>query len=254
MQKSNLVRALNALLLTALLLVGVGLVWEFATQHYWSGLADAIIPLEAAPEEKVEAILAWMGRWPARASVDEASGQPQDRIATSRGLHYLSDCGAATNIVLNLSASSGFRARRLLLLGDDGGTMHVVTEVQTGQRWIVVDALNRAVLRGENGNALTREELADPEVFREAVAVVPGYKPEHTFRHTAHIRAEKIPILGGVLRGVLNRILPGWEGWVAESLVFDRRSRLFTMSAALLFTAAALGRAFAGWRLRRKSS
>lgn len=252
-QQPKLIRALNVAVFVTLLLLGIGLLWEYSTQQYWNGLADAIIPLQATPEQKVEAILTWMNRWAERASTGEASGEPLDRIASFRGLRYLSDCGAATNIVLNLSSAGGFRARRLLLLGEDGGTKHVVVEVLAGQRWIVVGALRRAVVRGKDGQTLTREQLANPQVFQEAIAAVPGYSSDYTFQRTANIRIEKIPLVGGMLRPVLNKLAPEWEGWLAESLIFDRRSRLFAVSTALLFAGTTLGRLFAGWRLRRKT-
>jgi hypothetical protein len=250
----KLIRALDRVIFITLLLVGLGLVWEYATQQYWSGLADAILPLHASPEEKVEAILAWMNRWADRASNDRASGEPLDRIASFRGLRYLNDCGAATNIILNLSSAGGFRARRLLLLGEDGRTKHVVVEVLASHRWIVVATLRRAVFRGKDSQALTREQLADPEVFQQAIAAIPGYDPDYTFQRTANIRVEKIPVAGGMLWRVLNKLLPEWEGWLAESLVFDRRSRLFTACAVCLLAVAVLVRLFAGWRLRRRSS
>ena len=58
---------------------------------------------------------------------------------------------------------------------------------------------------------MTKEELRDPEVFRDAISRMPGYDPDYTFERTIHIRLERIPILGKSLRRVLDRLAPGWE-------------------------------------------
>ncbi len=251
MENRKLLRTGNWLLAFTAFLAGLGLLWEYGAVQYWRGLAHAIVPWAATPEEKVEAILAWMNDWPARAGAKPASGQPQDAVMRFCGLQYPSDCGAATNVIVNMAAASEMRARRLLLLDAERKTKHVTAEVLLGERWVVVDGLNYAVLRDASGQGMTREELADPEVFQQAISRLPSYNPEYTFERTAHIRVEKIPLFGSVLRRVLDRVVPGWEGALAETLLLDRPSRLFFALAVLLFLSAAAARGAMAWRLRR---
>ena len=58
--------ATNSLLAISVLLLLVGVVWEHSTRRYLKGFADAVVPLTAPPDQKVEAILNWMQRGPAR--------------------------------------------------------------------------------------------------------------------------------------------------------------------------------------------
>lgn len=250
MENRNLLRTWNWLLAFTAFLAGLGLLWEYGTEQYWRGLAHATVPVEATSEEKVEAILAWMKNWPARAGATLASGQPQDAVMRFCGLQYPSDCGAATNVILNLAEASGARARRLLLLDAERKTKHVVAEVLLGERWAVVGGLSYAVLRDASGREVTREELADPAIFQQAISRMPSYNPEYTFERTANIRVEKIPLFGSMLRRVLDRVVPGWEGVLAESLLLDRPSRLFSAFAILLFLSAAAVWGAMAWRLR----
>ncbi|MCL6565877.1 MAG: hypothetical protein K6U09_05565 [Acidobacteriia bacterium] len=251
MANRNLLRLGNWLLAFTAFLAGLGLLWEYGAVQYWRGLAHAIVPVEATPEEKVEAILTWMSNWPARTGATTASALPQDAVMRFCGLQYPSDCGAAKNVIVNLAAASGLRARRLLLLNPERKTKHVAAEVLLGERWVVVDGLNHGVLRDASGRALTREELADPEIFQQAVSRLPSYNPDYTFERTANVRVEKIPLLGSVLRRVLDRVVPGWEGALAETLLLDRPSRKFAAFAVLLFLLAAAARGAITWRLQR---
>ena len=149
--------AANALLLIAVCLVFCAMTWEYSTRRYLKGFSDAVVPALAAPEEKITAILAWMAHGPARLPL-APKGTTQDRDPTDT-LNYeslLKVCGSATNGFINLAASSGLSARRLLLLDDNRGAKHVVAEVLLNGQWIVVDPSFRTILRGANGQLLTR--------------------------------------------------------------------------------------------------
>jgi SAM-dependent methyltransferase len=224
----------NALLAVSVLFVLYTLVWEYSTQRYLKGFSDAVVPALATPEEKITAILAWMGHGPARLPA-LPSGVTQDRDPTDT-LNYqalLQVCGSATNAFINLADSSGLSARRLLLLNNNHGAKHVVAEVLVNGKWIVVDPSFRTILRGPSGQFLTRNDLANPTVFWVATHNIPHYDPSYDYTETVHVRLTRIPFLGEALHRTLNRYLPDWSDSPAISLLIERES-LAAVVASLL--------------------
>ena len=54
-------------------------VWEFSVRQYLQGFSDAVVPEAAAPQQKVEAILAWMRNGPPRLEAQNATNlSPND--------------------------------------------------------------------------------------------------------------------------------------------------------------------------------
>jgi SAM-dependent methyltransferase len=229
----------NALLAVSILLVLYTSVWEYSTQRYLKGFSDAVVPSLASPEEKITAILAWMGHGPARLPA-APPGVTQDRDPTET-LNYqalLQVCGSATNAFINLADSSGLSARRLLLLNTDHGAKHVVAEVLVNGEWIVVDPSFRTILRGANGQFLTRRDLADQTVFWIATHNIPHYDPSYDYTETVHVHLTRIPFLGEALQRILNRYLPDWSNSPAISLLIERESLaavVTSLLAVLLF-------------------
>ena len=202
----------GALVISAFLLVLYGLAWTYGTERYLKGFADAIVPLEGSPQEKTEALLRWFRHEPGRTGAPlEGPAGRRDPVNAVENARLLKACGGAGNAFINLADVAGLRTRRLLLLAPSGGAMHVVAEVQWGERWVVVDPRLGHVLRDRSGRALTKEELRDPEVFHDAMGRIPGYNPTHTFERTAHIHLRRIPLVGQLLRRALDRFAPGWE-------------------------------------------
>jgi hypothetical protein len=224
----------NILLILAVLLTGYSAVWEYSTRKYLKGFSDAVIPFSSSAEEKAEAILRWMSNGPSRqAAGPDATSPDRDPVDTLNYASLLKVCGSATNAFVNLGDSAGLAVRRLLLLDSRRLTKHVVAEVLIDGRWIVVDPAFRTVMRGSDGGLLTREQLSDPAVFSVATRDIKGYDPIDTYESTAHVRISRIGFAGLPLRGVLNRLLPGWEDSTAISLLMERES-LATMVAALV--------------------
>ena len=240
--------AINFLFLASVLLLVLGIAWEYSTRRYLKGFADAVVPLSAGPEQKVEAILAWMKHGPARRSTvgtdSLAQRDPQDTLNYGELLRV---CGTATNAFVNLASSSGLPARRLLLLGPDQRTKHVVAEVRLEDRWVVVDPAYRTIFRDAQGRLLTRQQLTDPRSFREATQKVEGYPPEYTFERTAHVRVGRVPVIGKLLRRILDTFLPGWEEAVNWTLVVERESFAATLLAALLVCFSVASRFVLSW-------
>jgi hypothetical protein len=107
----------NLLLRLSFFAAFYAIAWEYSTQRYLKGFSDAVIPAAASPEEKVQAILDWMAHGPARLR-SGLVGSAQDRDPTDK-LNYdslLRVCSTATNAFINLAASGGLPARRILLL------------------------------------------------------------------------------------------------------------------------------------------
>jgi hypothetical protein len=213
-------------------------VWEISVRRYLRGFSDAIIPEAAPAQQKAEAILAWMQNGPPRfESAHPAQLSPRDPEDTLNYRQLMDVCGSATNAFLNLSRSAGLQTRRLLLLSPDRTTKHVVAEVNVDGRWVVADATYRSFLKDAHGNLLTRKELQDPAIFREATSVLPHYPAEYTFERFAHVRVSALPLLGTSARALLDRVYPGWDENMDWSLLLERRSFawFFFSTLGLLF-------------------
>ena len=211
----SLVRlASSALLIAAFALLVYGLAWNYSTHRFLKGFADAIIPLEGSPQEKTEALLGWFRHEPERISAPLAGSdslRDRDPVNIVQNTRLLKICGSATNAFMNVADVAGLKTRRLLLLARSGGAMHVVAEVQWGERWVVVDPQQTSVFKDRSGHALTKAELRNPRVFRDAISRIPGYSPTYTFERTTHLHLERIPLLGNLVRRTLEHLSPGWE-------------------------------------------
>lgn len=243
----------NLLLAAALLLTVWSGIWELSVRRYLRGFSDAVIPESSSSQEKVEAILDWMRNGPPRLeTTDQTRVSPRDPEDTLNYRQLLEVCGSATNAFLNLSRSAGLQTRRLLLLSTDHNTKHVVAEVNLDGHWVIVDATYRVLMKGANGNLLTRQDLRDPKVFQEATSVLPHYPPEYTYDSYAHVHLSALPLHGAGLRVVLDRVFPNWDEYVDWSLLLERRSFMyfFLSTNALVFLL--LVRLVLGWIADRR--
>lgn len=239
---------LNAALLFAAFGAVYSLGWEMSTRRYLRGFSDAIVPATAPAEEKIEAILTWMAHGPARLKRG-LDGSVPDRDPTDT-LNYealLKVCGTATNAFINLVDSGGLQVRRLLLLDSNRGAKHVVAEVFVDGRWIIADPAYRILWRGPDDKPLTREQLADPAIFKAVTSGVPAYDPSYTFDRTAHIRVARLGFIGLPVRSVLDHITPGWEDSTAATLLVERSSFAYTVLSLFLVVMLFLLRAGVCW-------
>ena len=245
-------------LANAFLVVSIGLVvysagWEFSTRSYLKGFSDAIVPASDNPEQKVEAILAWMQHGPSRRSTPDpealATRNPEDTLNYQQLLEV---CGTATNAFVNLAQSSGLHARRLLLLDENRSSKHVVVETLIDNRWIIVDPAFRTILRLPTGHPAIRDELRDPEVFRAATHSIPNYPAIYTYEATVHVHLSRIPVVGGFLRTVFNFVWPSWEESIDWTLLLERESFAMLTASILLLCLALAVRLFLGWYCSRK--
>ena len=243
----------NTLLLISFALLMAGLVWEYSTRRYLQGFADAVVPYSDNPEQRVESILGWMEHGPARRTTDTSEELAlRDPHTTLNYEQLLKVCGTATNAFVNLAASAGLDSRRLLLLSPEGGSKHVVAEVYLEKRWVVVDPAFRRLFRDAQGRTVTRYQLQDPEVWRQATSAVPNYPLSYTYETTVHVRLRRVPYVGRFLRRNLDRFFPGWEEAVDWTLLVERESLAFTFLAAALLLSALVSRFLVGWYGRRK--
>jgi hypothetical protein len=202
------------------------LAWEYSTRLYLSGFSNAILPYSSSPENNVAAILAWMDQGPAR-STDYYSDDAQDRdpVDTLNYKELMTVCGTATNAFVNLASAGGIEARRLLLLDAQGmNANHVVAEVYIDGRWIIVDPSFHVILRGSDGHLLTRQELANPEILRQATRDIAGYDPAYNYEHTAFIHLARLPVVGDFLQSKLNTVLPSWQERLNLTVLVERQS------------------------------
>jgi hypothetical protein len=210
--------------------------WEFSVRRYLAGFSDAIIPVGATPEKRVEAILSWMSHGPPRSEELTPGGMSiRDPEITLNYQELLAVCGTATNAFLNLARSAHLEVRRLLLLAPDRTAKHVVAEVRLNGRWIVVDPTYRLIMRNSAGEMLTRSQLKDPQTLAAAIAGIPDYRKDYSYERFAHLRIARLPLEGLRLRSFLDRLWPNWDESLDWSLLLERES-FFVMTLAAVGT------------------
>lgn len=238
----------NVLLLGSVVAVLLGMGWEFSTRSYLKGFSDAIIPADEDPEQKIKAILQWMASGPARRDAPDPGGlaarNPEETLNVQS---LLAVCGTASNAFVNIAQVSGLKARRLLLLDQNGSSKHVVVEVLLDGRWIVVDPSHHFILRLADGRPATRSDLMDPAVFRTATAAVPDYPRSYTYESTVHVRLSRIPWIGKRLRTIFNFIWPSWEESINWTLLVERESFAMLVTSLFLLCFALGARLLLGW-------
>ncbi|HYL61426.1 MAG TPA: transglutaminase domain-containing protein [Candidatus Methylomirabilis sp.] len=218
-------RSVNALLAAALVSSIYAGVREYSVRRYLQGFADAVVPGTATPEQKIEAILAWMRVGPARnVATNPAALAARDPETTLNYQQLLNVCGTATNAFLNLARSGGLNVRRLLLLTPEYRVKHVVAEVEVSRRWVIVDPAFRVMFRSTKGQLLTRSELQDPIIFDDAISSAPLYPREYDYERFTHVRLERLPIAGAGIRRVLDIVFPNWDEVLDWSLLLERES------------------------------
>lgn len=235
----------NMTLITAVLLILSGMAWEYSTRMYLSGFSNAVLPFTSSPESKVIAILSWMERGPARSTeYFSDDGENRDPVDTLNYKELLTVCGTATNAFVNLASAGGIEARRLLLLdAQNRSTNHVVAEVHIDGRWVIVDPSYHTVLRDADGRLLTKHDLTNPDVLREATENVPGYDPAYNYEHTAFIHVAGLPIVGTLLQRKMNALLPSWQEKINWTVLVERQSYdTIVLGMLLLFFAIFLQR------------
>jgi hypothetical protein len=213
-------------------------VWEFSVRQYLKGFSNAIVPEVASPQQKAEAILAWMSKGPPRRVAEKSEElSPRDPLNTLNYQHLLEVCGSATNAFLNLGRSAGLETRRLLLLTPEHTTKHVVAEVYLDGRWVIVDPAYRVLMKDAQGNLLTRKDLQNDGTLRQATRSLPDYRPEYTYERFAHVRLAALPFHGAGVRKFLDWLFPSWEERLDWGLFLERRSflYLFLSAGSLIF-------------------
>ena len=123
----------------------------------------------------------------------------------------------------------------------------MVAEVLIAGRWIVVDPTYRVIMKDAAGNYLTRKDLQNPVVFREAISAVPNYPREYTYDHLAHVRLARLPYIGFGLRKMLGTIAPGWEEAIDWSLLLERESFFYLVLSVTAMLFFLLLRAVLAW-------
>ncbi len=259
MKKESILQAVsfsvNILLISSLLLTLLGLAWEYSTHLYLSGFANAVLPYSSTPENKVAAILAWMQQGPAR-ETDYYSddSESRDPVDTLNYKELLSVCGTGTNAFVNLASAGGIQARRLLLLDAQGlNTNHVVAEVYLDGRWAIVDPSFHAILKDSDGNFLTKEQLARPEVLLEATRDLPGYDLSYNYEHTAFIHFAGLPVVGPFLQAKWNSVLPSWQENFNWAVLLERQSNATLVAGIFLLCFAICLRRMICWYGRKFS-
>jgi hypothetical protein len=238
----------NVLLLASIVAVLYAGGWEYSVRRYLDGFSDAIVSDSQSAEYQADAILQWIKNGTTRPEAPNLSAlSTRDPQITLNYRQLLSICGSATNAFLNLARSNGLRARRLLLLSENGTAKHVVAEILINGRWVIADPVYHVLLRDAHGNLLTRSELHNPATFAEAIQAIPGYNPEYSYERFAHVRMSKLPLAGDKARWFLDHVFPGWEERIEWSLLLERESFLALTLSLMLMASFFATRLFLGW-------
>ncbi len=114
-------------------------------------------------------------------------------------------CGTMTRVLLNACWRLGIPARKLHLIPPPRDTVdiHTIMEWRTGGRWKVIAPSENFVWHARDGRIATLEEIrADPTVFAEVYATIPGFAVG--FDDPRRVRWEKFPApLRRWIRGAL---------------------------------------------------
>ena len=210
----------------SLLILFWGSVKECTSRSYLQGFVDSVAPLAGTPQQKVEAIMAWMRNPPVRlpSPLSAAAESYRDPVRILSYTELLEDCGTSASVLIAAADRLGMKSRRLLLLDERNEAVHVTTELLIDGRWVVADAAFHTFMRDAHGRLLTKEELRVPQTFQEAISNIPGYDPTCGFDRTAHVRIERIPLLGRLFRKGLDRVDPDWDDSPFLSQVVSRYS------------------------------
>lgn len=240
--------AVDVLLIASLGALIYASIWELSTRNYLKGFSDAVVPSTDQPEQKVEAILAWMKTGPARRTAPSPDSLfARDPEQTLNYSQLLQVCGTATNAFVNLAMSSGLQARRLLLLDQNRSAKHVVVEVLISGAWVVVDPSYRVMFRAADGRLLTRKELKVPAIFLQATEAIPNYPQGYTYERTIHIHLRRVPWIGRYIRRTLKFMWPGWEEGINWTVLLERESFALVIVSGLLLCFGLAVRLFLSW-------
>jgi hypothetical protein len=135
----------------------------------------------------------------------------------------------------------------LLLLDEKRNTEHVVAEVKIGNRWVVVDPLFHAWMRGADGGLLDRQQLQNPANFRAAVQAIPAYPMDYTYQTTVHVHVSRLPLVGSHVRNILSFVWPSWEESLDWTLLLERASFAMFLGSGLLLLCGIAARLYLSW-------
>ncbi len=104
------------------------------------------------------------------------------------------------------------------------------------------------IIRDAQGHLLTRQDLQNPAIFKQAVSAIPNYPREYNYEHSAHVRLERVPLFAVLhLRRVLDAIFAGWDEAVDWSLLLERESFFYLVLSAVATLFFLLLRAVLAW-------
>jgi len=107
----------------SLLLLFWGSVTECTSRSYLQGFVDSVVPLAGTPQQKVEAIMAWMRNPPVRlpSPLSAAAESYRDPVRNLSYTELLEDCGTSASVLIAAADRLGMKPRRRLLLDEQWG-------------------------------------------------------------------------------------------------------------------------------------
>jgi hypothetical protein len=124
------------------------------------------------------------------------------------GVDYRGPCGSSSRVVIELLKARNIPSRALMLLDENGESIHTVVEALVDGRWVVGDPSQGVVFHDAAGQLMTRQQLAsDTTTFRANARTVPIYRPEYDYDSVTNFNWRRIPVVLPFLRSVLVGVL-----------------------------------------------
>ncbi len=124
------------------------------------------------------------------------------------GSDYRGPCGSRSRVVVAMLQRRHVRSRLLLLLDDQGRSIHTVVEAWIKGRWAVADPTFGIVYKHPDGSYATALELQrDSTLLHAHTSPLPEYPAAYDYLSMSHVNWHKIPVLMPTLERVLVAML-----------------------------------------------
>ncbi len=222
-------------LILSLCILAYCALWNHSLSTYLDGVASAISGPNEPPLAKVENILAWLKRrQEVLPQVPISLSRQRDVARIMNDQEALKVCGFASFLFVNIAKKSNLKARRLLLLRQNGGAGHIVVEVLLDGRWVIADPAFTRLLRDSEGRLLTKEQLKDAALLNQAMKGIPSDLLAFSYERPVYIRLERVPGLGRFLRHGLSSLSPRWEEKTAQVIAILDRDSTVALALSLM--------------------
>ena len=106
-----LYRSLTTFVVFSLAMLLYGLVWDYSTQRYLQGFADAVVPGQSTPQQDAETLMAWFSQASSHLDNSDDVSASRDPVVVLQYSRLLRTCGTTVNAFVNLAKAAGLKTR-----------------------------------------------------------------------------------------------------------------------------------------------